>query len=323
MRLITFDDIIDVYTEIKQRSFSFILSKFSFSGKKRTRATFDSSATITADYWIIPGIRERWNLMITGEKSMSYEDYVVKKYFDGRSGLKMLSLGSGIASHEMAFARHDCFSLVKCIDFSENKLRRAEHMAREEGLANMVFEPADINHYHFSRGAWDMVLFHSSLHHLRNVDQLIPGVKNSLKQGGYLIINEYTGPNRLQVSKSRIRLTNRILREYIPAKFRTRYNTRLVKNRVSGPGILRVMLSDPSEAVESEKILPSIHANFDIVEEKKIGGDILMYLFKDIAHHFLESSEEKQTILGKVFLMEDKFIGEHGSDFIFGVYRKD
>jgi len=49
-----------------------------------------------------------------------------------------------------------------------------------------------------------------------------------------------------------------------------------------------MFLVDPSEAVDSESILPSLHENFKVLEEKKIGGDILLILLKDIAHNFLD-----------------------------------
>lgn len=325
MRLITFDDIIDIYTEIHLRDLGFIFAKINFSARKRTKATFNQRAKISADYWIIPAIRRRWNHKISGDPDTSYEDYFVRKFLQQKDNLKFLALGSGIASHEMAFARHGCFREVKCIDFSENKLKEARDIAIRESLHNMAFEPADINRYEFPRNTYDVVLFHSSLHHFKNVDSLLDKVHGTLRPGGFLLINEYVGPNRLQISREKIKIINGILAEIIPPQYRKRVKTGLIKNRVHGPGYLRMLFSDPSEAIESENILPAVRKKFQVVEEKNPGGDLTMLLFKDIAHHFTDDTEEKAGILNQVFSIEDQFLEnkDQDSDFIFGVYRKN
>jgi len=74
----------------------------------------------------------------------------------------------------------------------------------------------------------------------------------------------------------------------IPLKYRYRIGTKNVKTKIFRPGLVRMFLVDPSEAVDSESILPSLHENFKVLEEKKIGGDILLILLKDIAHNFLD-----------------------------------
>jgi hypothetical protein len=81
-------------------------------------------------------------------------------------------------------------------------------------------------------------------------------------------------------------------------------------------------LSDPSEAPESESILPVLHAYLEIREEKALGGNLLAYVLKDIAHHFFELDAEKQRVLSFLFDEEDKFLNTNQSDLVFGVYTK-
>jgi hypothetical protein len=83
-----------------------------------------------------------------------------------------------------------------------------------------------------------------------------------------------------------------------------------------------MIITDPSEAVESESIRPSIQQLFRTLEEKKIGGDLLMLLFKDISHNFLENSQETNALLEQIFAAEDAYLANNDSDFIFGVYGK-
>ncbi len=100
------------------------------------------------------------------------------------------------------------------------------------------------------------------------------------------------------------------------------YKSKIYKNKYYGSGILRMIISDPTECIESDKILPLIHSKFKILEEKGYGGNLLMPVLKDIAHHFIYLNDKKRDILEKLFRYEDEYIKEHKSDFVLGVYEK-
>jgi len=321
MRLITFDDIIETYFKVYHRGFRYLFTKFSFSKNQRTKSTFNSYGIGSSNYWIIPRIRERWNLIISGDGSVSYEDYLVGKYLNGEKDLNLLSLGSGICSHEMIFAKHQCFESVKCVDFSEKILEKAEQNALVLGLKNMVFESADVSSICITPNSYDVILFHSSLHHFNNIPILLEKVRAGLKSNGLLVINEYVGPNRLQINENQINEINRLLKNEIPKDYRKRFLTNTFKNRISGSGVLRMIITDPSEAVQSSMIIPTIRGFFDVVEEKNLGGDLLMWLFKDISHHFIDDSSETNLILSKVFQAENEYLKENVGNFVFGIYR--
>jgi ubiquinone/menaquinone biosynthesis C-methylase UbiE len=321
MRLITSDDIIETYSKIYQRGYRYVLSKLTLSGINRTKSTFNNPEVESDSYWIIPRIRQRWNSIITGDENVSYESYVVDKYFERRENLTLLSLGSGMCSHEMLFAKYPCFASVRCVDFSEKILEKAKQIAQEQDLKNIFFEPADVNSFHIEPNSYDLILFHSSLHHFKNIQFLLSKAKAGLKSNGFLVINEYVGPDRLQIDRIQLKEINRLLKDEIPKNYRKRCLTNNNKKNVSGSGILRMIITDPSEAVESSRIIPSIRELFETVEEKKIGGDLLMWIFKDIAHNFLNDNRETNEILDKVFCAEDEYLRGKDSDFVFGVYK--
>lgn len=100
------------------------------------------------------------------------------------------------------------------------------------------------------------------------------------------------------------------------------YKSSKIKKRVYRPGLLRMLLTDPSEAIDSESILPSLHNHFEIIEEKTLGWNITQLLFKDISHHFYNNSTQTTQILDFIFNEEDKFVNETDkSDGIFGIYK--
>lgn len=81
-------------------------------------------------------------------------------------------------------------------------------------------------------------------------------------------------------------------------------------------------MADPSESVSSADILDTVYKYFNVVEERSFGGNILMSVFKDIAYHFVDLTAEKQTILNKLFKIEDDYLKENKPDFLVGFYKK-
>jgi hypothetical protein len=84
-----------------------------------------------------------------------------------------------------------------------------------------------------------------------------------------------------------------------------------------------MIVADPSECVDSESILPALRANFELMEEKPYGGNLLMSILKDIAHHFTDDEDQiAQDTLQQLFDLEDLYLQKHPSDFVFGIYQK-
>lgn len=162
-------------------------------------------------------------------------------------------------------------------------------------------------------------MFHSSLHHVKNIQQFIPIISGSLTSEGLLIIDEYVGPNRLQYSHAQLKAINGCL-DLLPSHYKKIYKTHLIKNQYYGSGLLRMILADPSECIDSSSILPTIHEYFEVMKEKKYGGSLLMPALKDISHHFNGSSQSNE-LLQRLFEFEDDYLLQYPSDFVYGIYK--
>lgn len=315
--LITQDDIIELRQRVKERGLGYILSKFAKS-KKRTESTFSNSAE-ASNWWIIPEVNERWNIKASGNSNSTYEEYFVNKYLSDKNNLTLLSPGCGFGKHEINFAKTSQFKKILGFDISKKRVDAANFESAKLGLDNINFAVADISEINDTK--YDVILFNSSLHHFYNLEELISKwIPERLKDDGFLVINDYVGPNRLQWTETQLYEINKAL-NLIPEQLRTYPNSNKVKRKVTGPGILRMKITDPSEAAESEKIIPLIHKNFKVVEEKEIGGNILMPLLKGISHNFVNNKAAKD-ILNILFKFEDKYLEDHPSDIIFGIYKK-
>ena len=119
MRLITLEDFKEVAIKFNQRGLPFLLSKFSFNSFKRTQSAFNESEIMTSNFWSIPLIRTRWNYLITGNENTPYEEYISENFFQEETALKLLSLGSGICSHEIKLAEINPHWEIHCFDFSD------------------------------------------------------------------------------------------------------------------------------------------------------------------------------------------------------------
>ena len=85
-----------------------------------------------------------------------------------------------------------------------------------------------------------------------------------------------------------------------------------------------MMLHDPTEAVESSKIIPLVREMFETVEIKGYGGSVLQLLFSDIALNFRSKDSETQGYLKRCFAFEDDLLerGELAHDFAVGICKR-
>lgn len=322
MRIITVDDFIETWCKIKQRGFRFIISKFSINARLRTQSAFDTQRGDTSDWWEVPLVKKRWNAMVTGNPDISIDQYIVSHYFSGQQKLKLLSPGSGACNHEIALAQYPAFEEITCVDIAGNELKKAELKAQKLNLSNLRFVCTDMYTYDLPSNYFDIIWFNASLHHFKNQEHFIANrVKPLLKENGLLVINEYVGANRLQFPRKQIEAINTAISK-IDREYRIRNKSSIVKNSYSGSGLLRMYMADPSECVDSSSIIPAIHRNFEIVEEKSFGGNILMAALKDIAHHFINIDKRKEEILETLFKLEDEYLKENPPDYQIGIYRK-
>lgn len=323
MNLINRGDFLESFTKVKQRGINYFFSKINTNPKKRTQITFNLAGTMGSNWWIIPDVKLRENEKLSGDPQKSFDVYLAENYFQNKKDLKLVSIACGEGNREIKMAESCIFSEVLGIDLSGESIKEAKISAEQKKLPNIQFEQADFYSFELKQNYYDVILFYSALHHFKNIEQIAKRVGMALKNDGYLILYEYVGRNRLQFDAQQLKAMNRIL-NFIPAPYRKRYLTGIIKNKIYAPGLLRMIISDPSEAVESETILPVIHKYFTIVEERKIGGDLLMMVLKDIAHHFTNNDDqESKQILKKLFHEEDVYLeNAKNADIIFGVYQK-
>jgi len=319
--LISVGDFLDLYYKIRSSGLIPILNRFYLTKKQRIQKTWETGEVPPTNWRSIPRILRRFNFLITGDPAIEFPDYVCLKYFSKKNFLRAVSPGCGTGLQEIKFARYSCFCSIEAFDTSRQSLLKASEKAKTFGLTNIRFFVEDVNHFDFGTSIYDMILFNGSLHHFENLESLFLRVKKGLAPEGLLIVNEYVGPSRFQWNEKQLQVANALLKK-IPVEYRKKWNSGIVKKKQYRPGLLRMILYDPSEAVESENILPLLQRHFKTLEIKNLGGNLLRLILKDIAHHFMNEDGKTNRILDDLFAAEDEFLKENPSDFIFGVFQK-
>lgn len=77
-------------------------------------------------------------------------------------------------------------------------------------------------------------------------------------------------------------------------------------------------LDDPSEAVESNDLLPALHRHFTILEAHPYGS-ILHLALHGIADNFLGEDAATAQVIQQCLAAEDESMARLGHDFLFAI----
>ena len=170
---------------------------------------------MSPEWWIVPKLQKRGRIIVSGDENVNFREYFVKKYLKNKTSLRMLSPGCGSGTKEIEYAKYDNFEIIEGFDLSEDNIKAAKNYAFKSGYTNLNFFVGNIYEFEFGSERYDIIIFHSSLHHVDNVKALLGRVKKSLKQDGLLVIaTEYVGPNFLQWSSNQLKVANKTLKSY-------------------------------------------------------------------------------------------------------------
>lgn len=297
--------------------------KASSSAPGRTRAAWEHIQGPPVNAWEIPALRRRWNRMVSGDTAIDHVDYLVGRYLSGRKALKAFSPGCGSGGNEIRWAETGLFEHIDACDLSSPRIASASALAEQKNLSGIVkFKVGNMDEIS-GNNLYDLVITQGALHHFYPMRAALERIKNLLKPGGLLIVDDFAGPSRFQWTARQLQAANAML-ALIPAAYRKRWPDGRIKKKIDAPGRLRMKLADPSEAAESSLILPLLREIFTPREIKNKGGTLVCLVFFEIAHHYLQADETAEQILRLCFAAEDILMqsNEISSDYFLGVFQK-
>jgi SAM-dependent methyltransferase len=217
---------------------------------------------------------------------------------------KALSLGCGTGRLERSMARLGIAAEIDAVDGSRVSIELAREKAAKEGLTGIHYRQADLNQLRLPRRCYDAVVFHQSLHHVSSVEKLLGRVVLSLKSDGLLFLDEWTGPSRSEWDVSKLARAQAAFAA-VPPEWRKWSECR--------PPI---EVDDPSEAVRSSAILPTVHRLFSVLRERSYGGQLVALLLPQIARENVPDTDLDQ-LMTTWLRAEDQELTRNGAS---GVY---
>jgi len=296
-----------------------------------------------SNFYTFPPIRARSCKLMFGEDDGGRRDYseywTVEKYLKHVIPVeKCLSICSGFGEIERILARLNVARKIIGTDIAPEAIRQARQQAQAEGLSNIEYYVSDLNESRLPAEEYDVIWANGALHHIKDLDRVVPMLKHALKPGGYLISNEYVGPNYRQIGRRQQEIVNAV-KHLLPAELcrkkpvrrkhphqtsilsrvRRLLVTKLIEHHDEDDEvyerIFRVksieecMMADPSECVNSSAIIPTLREHFENVEVLYYDGSILKYaLDSHFYANYDDTNERHRELLNLLFRIEDTLI---------------
>lgn len=189
------------------------------------------------------------------------------------------------------------------LDLSGEAVRSAARRAELAGLESLRYRRADLDRLTLEDlGAVEIVFFHQSLHHVRELEHCLETVARALPVDGLLYLDEYVGPSRDQWSADLLGAAQAAF-DGLPNDVKRRAKLELP-----------VDWRDPSEAIRSVEILPVTSELFEIIEQRDYGGNLLAVIYPWLDLERVDSLG-KADVLSRLLDAEEALLADGAPSF--------
>jgi len=246
-------------------------------------------------YWgAQPLVRRAINRRVTGDPNRWPMEWFAGTFAE-KPFARGLSVGCGSGLLERDVLAKGICEAVEGIDFSEASIGEARFAAEEAHLSDrLTYRVEDVNALRLPRARYDIVFFHGSLHHLRQIERILAEVRQALKPGGLVYLDEYMGPSRAEWTDDDWGFARSAF-DSLPEELKNR-------PRLAIP----LPLDDPSESIRSSAIRPAAARLFETVEERPYGGNILWFVFPCLDMERLRG--DRTGALSRLSALEDHLL---------------
>ena len=212
------------------------------------------------------------NERATGHRDVTWFEHLRDHAGPFRHAL-VLNCGNGWVEREL-LERGVVDSAVG-VDVSDELLGEARRHASERDLP-LRYERLDTNAAEFPDEPFDLVVNHAAMHHVAYIDRVTRRLHELLAPDGVFVSWDYVGPHRNQ---------------YTARQWEAAWETNLalpehVRQRMRYPLLPAMVEGDPTEAIHSELILPTMERYFDLDHRRDLGGGVgyLLLTHNDALH---------------------------------------
>lgn len=260
-------------------------------------------------WWQSPAIIRHYNKTICGKEIDGWNAGPVKLLDEKRliplGGFgKAISIGCGNAMKEISLIKEGIVKYFTCVDIAEGMIERAIRNAKENNVESQIeFICGDIYSILDRKENYDFVFWDNSLHHMEDAYKAVEISLALLKRGGLFFCNDFIGNKRFQWSDMQMVIVNGI-RLYLTDNYFKSTNGNMFRKYLVAPPIENMLMIDPSEAADSENIIPAVKKYFKQPQIINTGGLVYHLCLENILRNMPEDSE----ILKYMLSLDDQTI---------------
>lgn len=248
-------------------------------------------------WWESPTIIAHVNKIICGEPVKNLGGGVsalIERRYPGRRFARAVSIGCGHGAKEIEYVKSGLVEEFHLFELSELRVQEGKKLAAQAGVDDRVIFHNDDGLKHRKPGAFDMVYWSGSLHHMLDVDQAISWSHEALGPCGLFVMDDFVGPDRMQWSDKMLKYATRV-RRALPGKYLQNPHRpgESLPVRLTRPNRILLSLKDPTECADSSRIIPCLRKWFPDVEIKLTGGVIYHLALSDVLHNIDEVNDRE------------------------------
>lgn len=229
-----------------------------------------------------------------------------------------LSVGCGNATKEMQLLESGLVEHFVCFELSAERIEAGRKIAKSKMLENRItFIRGDFLTSDRKEGGYDLVFWDNSLHHMLDAYEAVRVSYEILKAGGVFFCNDYIGESRFQWSDEKLEYVNAI-RDTLDEEIFLVKGEKFPRHR-KRPSKEKLMQSDPSEAADSDRILPAVKKYFPKAQITMLGGVVHLLLMDKMMGNIPEDSK----LLKQLIEADDEAISRGMSNYAFILATKE
>lgn len=250
----------------------------------------EGSTRLSALWLAHPRVRAAVNEAVTGDPNVWPLEWFSELFSERMPLERGAVIGCGTGNLERDLRRKQVCTHIDAIDVGEHVVRHAMETAQREALRGIDYHVGDgVEFLRSNPAQFDAVFFHGSLHHLRVTDAL-SSAGIALKENGILYLDEYVGPSMSEFGVRTLLLPNLVYYSCVPRALR---RPRLVRTPTNP--------SDPTEMLESSRIMRETKRLFRVLQVRGYGGNLLGLIFPNLRH---EGSVTTDATLSRLIAVE-------------------
>lgn len=285
-----------------------------------------NNATPRTRWWHSPMIIRYVNTLVNGEPVDGISTglmHSAKKLLGNNAPLKKgISVGCGNGYKEIQLITNGLVDSFDFFELSDERISQGLNLAKNYGVSEKIqFFEGDAFLRVKNDEIYDLVHWNNSLHHMLDVHQAIAWSHRILKSGGLFYMDEFVGASHFQWPDKQLEMASNIRRSLKGTKYllnpsnNSFFTRKYLPWRISRPDLNTMIQSDPSEAADSENIIPAVTKWFPSAEIIKTGGVVYSLALADIIYNFDESIEEDRQRLKSVLDLETEYIRQGESHY--------